>query len=55
MLGLDVLRQHENPKPWVVVLDLLRGARALVGERGRHADVNGDQVGPVPVTVAGRS
>ena len=47
MRGLDVLGEDEHADLRVLVLDLLGGARALVGEGGRHADVDHDELGPV--------
>jgi hypothetical protein len=45
MLRLDDLREHEDADVGIPLADLLRGARALVGLSGRHADVDDRDVG----------
>src|SRR5262249_18601258 len=47
VLRLDVLREHEHARLWVLLADLARGAQALVGVRRRHADVDDRDLGAV--------
>ncbi len=52
VVGLDVLGEQQHSDLWMIPLDLICGASALVGEGWRHPNVGHARSGRFPATVA---